>query len=235
MEITKMNLEGKSALITGASLGLGRALARKLADAGVKVAMVARGEEQLAEAVAHARAGGGEAHGFAFDVGDKEAIHRLTGAAAAVVGPIDILVHGASTLGPLPMPLLLDLECEDLVRVLEVNLLGPFRLTRAIAGSMLLRERGVVLFISSDAAKEAYPRWGAYGVSKAALEQLARSFEAEIGAGAGSGSALSFLSVDPGEMNTQMHRQALPEADPATLADPADVAARLVTLLRGRS
>ncbi len=228
-----MNLEGKSALVTGASLGLGRALARQLADAGVKVAMVARGEEQLAEAVGHARAGGGEAHGFAFDIGDKEAIHRLTGAAAAVVGTIDILVHCASTLGPLPMPLLLDLDGEDFVRVLEVNLLGPFRLTRALAGSMLLRERGVVLFVSSDAAREVYPRWGAYGVSKAALEHLARSFEAEIGAGARTG--LSFLSVDPGEMDTQMHRQALPEADRATLADPADVAARLVAMVRGRS
>jgi NAD(P)-dependent dehydrogenase (short-subunit alcohol dehydrogenase family) len=227
VEDTIMNLDGKSALITGASLGLGRALARQLADAGVKVVLVARNEEPLAKAVAHARAGGGEAHGLAFDVGDKEAIHRLAGAAAAAVGPIDILVHAASTLGPLPMPLLLDLECEALQRVLEVNLLGPFRLTKAIAGSMVLRERGVVLFVSSDAATEAYPRWGAYGVSKAASDHLARSFAAELAAVP----ALRFLSVDPGEMNTRMHRQALPEADPTTLADPADVAARLVSLI----
>jgi NAD(P)-dependent dehydrogenase (short-subunit alcohol dehydrogenase family) len=83
-----------------------------------------------------------------------------------------------------------------------------------------------VVHISSDAAVEAYPRWGAYGVAKAAQDHLARTFAAELGE-----HGIHFLSIDPGEMNTQMHAAAIPEADPATLADPAQVAARIVRLL----
>jgi NAD(P)-dependent dehydrogenase (short-subunit alcohol dehydrogenase family) len=168
---------------------------------------------------------GGEAHALAFDVGDKEAVHRIAGAAAALVGNIDIVVHAASTLGPLPMPLLLDTDCEDLEQVLAVNVLGPFRLTKALAGPMVLRQRGTVLFVSSDAAVSAYSGWGSYGVSKAAQDHLARSFAAEL-------DPVRFLAVDPGEMDTKMHADAMPDADRSTLASPADVAARLVTILR---
>src|SRR4029077_18551738 len=123
----------------------------------------------LGEIVAQIKESGGEAHALAEDVGDKGAIHRIAGAASALVGPIDLLVHNASTLGPVPLRLLLDTDCEDLERALAVNLVGPFRLTKAIAGGMALRGRGVVVHVSSDAATSAYPRWGAYGVSKAAL------------------------------------------------------------------
>jgi NAD(P)-dependent dehydrogenase (short-subunit alcohol dehydrogenase family) len=91
---------------------------------------------------------------------------------------------------------------------------------------MVLRRRGVVVFVSSDASVNGYPRWGAYGVSKAALDHLARTWGAEL-----EGTGVRVLSVDPGEMNTQMHADALPDADPATLADPRDVAARIATLV----
>ena len=218
-----MNIRGQAALVTGASKGLGRALAIALARRGARVVMVARGEAELADAVAAARTEG-EAHGLAFDVGDKEAVHRIAGAAAALVGSPSILVHGASTLGPLPMPLLLDTACEDLERVLAVNLVGPFRLTKALAGPMLLARRGTVLFVSSDAATSAYRRWGAYGVSKAAADHLARTLAAEL-------DPLRFFAVDPGEMDTQMHAAALPESDPATLARPAVVADAFVKIL----
>src|ERR1700744_838062 len=203
-----------NALITGASRGLGRALAVELARVGAQVVLVARESEELHAAVAEIRAADGAAHAVAADVVNKEAIHKIAGAAAALVGPIDLLIHNASTLGPTPLPLLLDTECEDLERVLAVNLVGPFRLTKAIAGSMALRGRGLVVHISSDAAVSAYPGWGAYGVSKAALDHLGRSWAAEL-----SGTGVRVLSVDPGEMNTRMHADAIPEADPATLAD----------------
>lgn len=220
-----MQIRGAAALVTGASRGLGKELSRALAREGARVVMVARGEEELDAAVREIRAEGGEAHGLAFDVGDKDAVHRIAGAAAALVGPVDLLVHNASTLGPLPMPALLDTACEDLERVLAVNLVGPFRLTKAVAGSMALRGAGTVLFVSSDAAVEAYPGWGAYSVSKAAADHLARLFAAEL-------EPVRFLAVDPGEMDTRMHADALPDADPSALARPADVAARIVARLR---
>src|SRR4029078_4306552 len=98
----------------------------------------------------------------------------------AAIGAIDVLVNNASTLGPVPLRLLLDTDCEDVERALAVNLVGPFRLTKAVAGPMVLRGRGTIVNITSDAATEAYERWGAYGASKAALEQLGGVWAAEL-------------------------------------------------------
>ena len=223
-----MEIEGAGTLISGGGRGLGRALGAALAREGARVVLVSRTEAEVAEAAGAIRAAGGEAHALVADVGAKEDIHRIAGAAAGLVGPIDVLVHNASALGPTPLRLLLDTECEDLSRVLEVNLLGPFRLTRAIAGGMALRGRGLVLDVTSNASVSAYPRWGAYSVSKAALDHLGRLWAAEL-----DDTGVRVLSVDPGEMRTRMHADAMPEADPATLADPADVAERIVRLIRG--
>jgi NAD(P)-dependent dehydrogenase (short-subunit alcohol dehydrogenase family) len=228
-EAMDSSFAGVNAVITGASRGLGRALAVELAAAGARVVLVARASADLDAAVAAIRAAGGVAHALAADVGDKQAIHAIAGAAAALTGPIDLLIHNASTLGPTPLPLLLDTECEDFEHVLAVNLVGPFRLTRAIAGAMALRGGGLVVHITSDAATNAYPRWGAYGVSKAALEHLSRSWAAELGP-----LGVTLLTIDPGEMDTAMHAAAMPEADRTALARPEAVARAIVALLTAR-
>ena len=121
------------AVVTGGSRGLGRALGHALAAAGARVVLVARERAPLDEAVAAIRARGGEAHGIAADVGDIDAAFAIAGQAAALVGPVDLLINNASTLGPVPLRLLMDTDCEDLSRALAVNLVGPFRLTKAIA------------------------------------------------------------------------------------------------------
>ena len=221
-----MDMHGRAALVTGASRGLGRALALRLAQAGARLALVARDPGPLAEVAAAIRAAGGIAHAIAGDVGDKLAIHRIAGQAQGLVGEIDLLIHAASTLGPTPLRLLLDTECEDLAAVLETNLVGPFRLTKILAGAMALRGAGVVVHVSSDAAVEAYPRWGSYGVSKAAQDHLGRILAAEL-----DGTGVRVLAIDPGEMDTAMHAAAVPDADPATLQRPADVAARIVAMI----
>jgi NAD(P)-dependent dehydrogenase (short-subunit alcohol dehydrogenase family) len=222
-----MEIRGIGALVTGASRGMGAALARELARAGARLVLVARGEEELERVAEGIRADGGVAHAFAADVGDKRAVYPIAGAAESLAGPIELVVHNASTLGPSPLRPLLDTDCEDLERALAVNFVGPFRITKAIAGGMRLRRRGLVLLVSSDAAVAAYARWGAYGASKAALDHLGRIWAAEL-----EGTGVRFLTVDPGEMNTAMHAEAIPEADPSTLADPAEVARRIVDLIR---
>jgi len=221
-----MKLQGKAALVTGASRGLGQALAEELAARGAKVVLVARGAEALDRAAAKIREAGGVAHALAGDIAEKSAVHGLAGAAASLVGPIDLLVHNASILGPTPLRLLLDTECEDLGEVLEANLVGPFRLTKIIAGSMALRGAGTVVHVSSDAAVAAYPRWGAYGVSKAAQDHLSRVWAAEL-----SELGVRVFAVDPGEMDTEMHARAMPEADRSSLADPRAVARRIADMI----
>ena len=219
-------LGGKAALVTGASRGLGAALGKELARRGARVVLVARGADALERVAAEIRCAGGEAHALPADMSDKEAIYPLAGAAAALVGPIDVLVHNASFLGPTPLRLLLDTACEDLGQVLETNLVGPFRLTKIVAGSMAMRGEGTIVHISSDASVAAYPRWGAYSVSKAAFDHLARLFAAELG-----DLGVRVFSVDPGEMDTAMHADAMPDADRASLARPDDVARRIVSMI----
>jgi len=222
-----MEIRNASVLITGGSKGLGRALGKALARGGARVVLVARGAEELNHTVEQIRNAGGEAYGIAADIGDKNSIYAIAGEAAALAGPIDILIQNASTLGPLPLRLLLDTDGEDLERALEVNLVGPFRLAKAIVGSMALRGRGLMISITSDAAIEAYSHWGAYGITKAALDHLTRILAAEL-----HDTGVCFLSIDPGDMDTRMHADAIPDADPATLGQPDDVAARILEIIR---
>jgi NAD(P)-dependent dehydrogenase (short-subunit alcohol dehydrogenase family) len=221
-----MKIQGQGALVTGASRGLGRALAEQLAARGARVALVARDAGPLRDVVAGIRGRGGDAHAIAGDIAAKDAVHRIAGQAQGLVGEIGIAVHNASTLGPTPLRLLLDTECEDLAEVLETNLIGPFRLTKVLAGAMAIRGAGVIVHISSDAAVEPYPRWGAYGASKAAQDHLSKILAAEL-----DGTGVRVLAVDPGEMDTVMHAAAIPDADRAALQRPEQVAARVVQMI----
>lgn len=207
-----MDLRTRVALVTGASRGLGLELSRALARAGVKVAMVARDAAVLDAAVARVRADGGVAEAIVADVGDPSAAIAIAAQVHARLGAPSIVIHNASTLGTVPLPLLGDTDPAVFAQTFAVNVIGPFALGRALVGAMVMAGSGVIVHISSDAAVEAYPRWGAYGASKAALDHLARIWGAEL-----DGTGVRVLAIDPGEMDTQMHADAIPEADPASL------------------
>ena len=211
---------GVRVAITGGTSGLGLSLVRECLARGAQVAFVARGRERVVR-VARQHPG---AHGIVGDVALKAEIHPIAVQIVGELGGLDVLVNNASDLGPAPLQLLADTGCEELERALATNLLGPFRLTKALLGALsaAARERGraVVVNVSSDAAVNAYPTWGAYGASKAALHHVSRVWDAELAT-----EGIRFLSLDPGDMDTPLHALAVPDADPATLKHP-DVAAR---------
>jgi NAD(P)-dependent dehydrogenase (short-subunit alcohol dehydrogenase family) len=210
------------AAITGGTSGLGLALVRELLARGADVAFVARGRDRV-EDVARAYPA---AHGIVGDISLKEDIHPIAIQTIGALGGLDVLVNNASDLGPAPLKLLADTDCEELERALATNVLGPFRLTKALLGALSAsaRERGgaVVLNVSSDAAINAYPSWGAYGASKVALHHMSRIWDAELTA-----DGVHILSVDPGDMDTPFHALAVPDADPASLKRPEESAREL--------
>ena len=213
--------------ITGATSGLGLALAEAFAARGDKVAFVARHADKVA---ATARRIEGS-HGIVGDVSKKEDAHAIALQIGAALGGLDVLIHNASSLGPVPLALLADTECEDFETALATNLLGPFRLTKALLGmlSASAREgeargaRSLVVNITSDAGVTPYAGWGAYGASKAALAQMSRIWDEELRT-----HGVGVVAVDPGDMDTPMHAAALPDADPAALKRPRDAAREIV-------
>jgi NAD(P)-dependent dehydrogenase (short-subunit alcohol dehydrogenase family) len=213
---------GLRVAVTGGTSGLGLALVRELLGRGARVAFVARTPPRVAQA---ARAHPG-AHGIVGDISVKEDIHPIALQIVGESGGLDVLVNNASDLGPTPLRLLGDTDCEDLERALAVNVLGPFRLTKAVLGALAVSARegrgALVVNVSSDAAVNAYPRWGAYGASKAALRHLSAIWDAELAA-----EGVRFLSIDPGDMDTPLHAAAVPDADPATLKRPETAAREL--------
>jgi NAD(P)-dependent dehydrogenase (short-subunit alcohol dehydrogenase family) len=213
---------GLRVAVTGGTSGLGLALVRELLSRGARVAFVARTRERV-EQVARENRG---AHGIAGDVAAKDDIYPVALQVTGELGGLDVLVNNASDLGPVPLAMLSDTECEDLERAFATNVLGPFRLTKALMGALAASARegrgAVVLNISSDAAVNAYPGWGAYGASKAALHQLSRIWAEEHAA-----DGVRILSLDPGDMDTPMHAAAIPDADLSTLKAPAQAAREL--------
>ena len=223
------SLRGLRIAITGGTSGLGLALVKRLVEAGADVAFIARRRSGV-ERVGRQYPG---AHGIVGDVSQKDEIHPIAIQLLGALGGLDVLVNNASSLGPVPLALLADTECEDLERALATNLLGPFRLTKALLGSLAAtaREAGapLVVNISSDAAVTPYAGWGAYGASKAALAHLSRIWDAELTA-----EGIRVLSIDPGDMDTPLHELAVPDADRASLKNPDQAAAEIVDLIAAR-
>lgn len=217
------DLRGARIAITGGTSGLGLALVREWHRRGAAVAFVARDAENVAR-IAAANDG---ALGIVGDISKKDWIHPIALQILARLGGLDVLVNNASSLGPVPLAPLADTECEDLEAALATNLLGPFRLTKALLGALRTsaaeRRGGVVMNISSDAAVTPYPNWGAYGASKTALRHLSAIWDLEV-----DGTGVRILSRDPGDMDTPLHKLAIPDADPSTLLKP-DAAARDIT------
>jgi NAD(P)-dependent dehydrogenase (short-subunit alcohol dehydrogenase family) len=210
----------KNAIITGASRGLGLALARALAQRDWRLVIDARGADALEKAADELRH---QTHveAIAGDVSDEW--HRAVLVDAAG-GRIDLLVNNASTLGPSPQPELADYPTTELERVYKVNLHAPLALIQLALP--LIPAGGRIINVTSDAALEAYVGWGGYGSSKAALDQLTSIFAAEQ-------RGLQIYAVDPGDMRTQMHQEAFPGEDISDRPMPEEVVPGLLELIEG--
>jgi NAD(P)-dependent dehydrogenase (short-subunit alcohol dehydrogenase family) len=222
---TAVDLKELRIAVTGGTSGLGLALVRQLVARGARVAFIARTVENVEQIAKETGA-----CGIVGDVGRKEDIYPVALQVLGNLGGLDALINNASALGPTPLSLLADTECEELEQALAVNLLGPFRLTKALFGALAASartERGaVVINVSSDAAITPYARWGAYGASKAALRHLTTIWAEEVKA-----QGIAFLSLDPGDMDTPLHALAVPDADRTTLRPPEDAAKEIVRSL----
>jgi NAD(P)-dependent dehydrogenase (short-subunit alcohol dehydrogenase family) len=213
--------------VTGGTSGLGLALVEALSARGDAVAFVARDAARV-RAVAARVAG---SHGIVGDVTRKGDAHPIALQVGGALGGLDVLVHNASSLGPVPLALLADTECEDFETALATNVLGPFRLTKALLGLLAssARESGatgpraLVVNVTSDAAVTPYAGWGAYGASKAALAHMSRIWHEELAP-----HGVAVIAIDPGDMDTALHAVAIPDADPATLKRPRDAARELI-------
>ena len=210
------------AIVTGASRGLGLALARSLAEDGWTLIVDARGAEALETARADLAARGGRVVAVPGDVADAR--HR-TDLLRAVdgIGRLDLLVNNASALGPSPQPTLAEYPLDVLRDVYEANVIGPLALTQLVL-PRLRSSHGRVVNITSDAAVEAYPGWGGYGASKAALEHASAVLAVER-------PDLRVLVVDPGDMRTEMHQDAFPGEDISDRPDPESRLPGLLALL----
>jgi NAD(P)-dependent dehydrogenase (short-subunit alcohol dehydrogenase family) len=211
------------ALITGASRGLGQALARELSARGWSLVLDARGAKALDETVSSLR--GGPVIAVVGDVSSPD--HRAELAAAvAQAGRLDLLVNNASHLGPSPQPQLADYPIDELARVYEVDVLAPVAITQ-LALPWLVASGGALINVTSDAAVEAYEGWGGYGSAKAALDQVTAVLAAEQ-------PDVGCYAFDPGDMRTKMHQQAFPGEDISDRPEPETVLPALLQLVDER-
>lgn len=212
-----------TALITGASRGLGRALASALAGMGWDLVIDARHEEALS-AAADELPPGSRVVAIAGDVTDPD--HRAALAdAVAQMGTLDVLVNNASALGPSPLVTLEQVGVDDFGSVLETNVVAPLAIFQAV--STHLSPDAAIINLTSDASVEAYQGWGVYGASKAALDQLSVILAVER-------PDLAVYAFDPGDMRTQMHQAAFPGEDISDRPEPDSVVPALLSLLEAR-
>jgi NAD(P)-dependent dehydrogenase (short-subunit alcohol dehydrogenase family) len=215
------DMEQRVALITGASQGLGRALAEALADRGWSLVLDARRADRLDRAASEL-ATRTKVVAIAGDVTDPEHRDRLVHAVHDL-GRLDLLVNNASTLGASPLPALESIGLDVLRRTYEVNVIAPLALTQQLLGP-LVESRGTIVNVTSDAAVEAYPEWGGYGSSKAAFEHLSAVLAVEQ-------PEVRVLVTDPGDMRTEMHQDAFPGEDISDRPLPDAIVPALVELI----
>lgn len=207
----------KVVMITGASRGLGKALTLAFAKEGARLAICSRSPKGLFEVKEEAESLGAEVLAVTADISRTRDVERFVVMAEEAFGQIDILINNASILGPSPMPLLIDYPEEDFVEVLRVNSISPFLVTRRVISGMLQRNQGSIINVTSEAGSVGYAGWGAYGISKFAVEGLTETWADEL-----SSTKVRVNMVDPGEMDTVMHQLAVPDCD-YPLAKPEDV------------
>ncbi|MEH7223733.1 SDR family oxidoreductase [Bacillus sp. JJ1566] len=210
-------MKNKVVMITGASKGLGKALSLAFAKEGATLAICARTKESLLKVKQEAESFGATVLAVTADVSKSRDVERFVALAEEAFGKIDILINNASMLGPSPIPLLLDYPEEDFMEVLRVNALSPFSVTRRVVVGMLQRNQGSIINVTSEAGHIGYAGWGAYGISKFAVEGLTETWADEL-----SETGVRINMVDPGEMDTEMHQLAVPNCD-YPLAKPEDV------------
>ncbi|MCG7343745.1 SDR family oxidoreductase [Sporosarcina sp. ACRSL] len=210
-------------MITGASKGLGRAMTLAFAKQGVRLAICARGEELLRKVELEARDLGAEVIAINADVSITKDVDRFVSIVEEAYGRVDVLINNASTFGPGPT-LLIDYPDLNFEEVLRVNTLNPFLVTKRVLPGMLTRNKGRILNITSEAGKTGFAEWGAYGISKFAVEGLTQTWADEL-----EETGVSICMVDPGEMDTEMHKIAVPDCD-YDLGDPNEVAEVFVSI-----
>lgn len=210
-------LKNNVVMITGVTQGLGKALTLTFAKEGAKLAVCARRKNELEEVKLEAEALGAEVLAVTADVSDPRDVEKFVALTEETYGRIDVLINNASILGPSPMPLLLDYPEDDFAEVIRVNSISPFLVTRRVLPVMLKQNEGSVINVTSEAGHVGYAGWGAYGISKFAVEGLTETWADELNQ-----TNVRMNMVDPGEMNTEMHALAVPDCD-YELADPNDV------------
>lgn len=221
------DLDGRVAMISGGSRGLGRALARRFAEEGAAVSVCARGEDDLARVAEAVRSAGGRSVAVPADVSSARDVERWFEATEAALGTPDVVVNNASVLGPLvPVE---DFPEDAWREVLEVNLTGAFLCARA-AVPRLRRTRGSIIHVSSGVGDHGRPEWGAYSVSKNGVEALSEMMAGEL-----EEDGVRSNVVDPGAMRTEMRAAAYPEEDPETLPRPYRVTDVFVHLASDRA
>lgn len=209
----------KVVMITGASKGLGKALTQYFAKEGYNLAICARNESAIEGVRKEAEQLGADVLAASADMSSAKDVERFVALTEEYFGKIDVLINNASILGPSPMPYLLDYPEQDFEEVLRVNTIGPFLVTRRVLPIMLQKQQGSIINITSEAGATGYAGWGAYGISKFALEGLTETWADEV-----SESGVRVNMVDPGEMDTDMHALAVPDCD-YDLAKPEDITA----------
>ena len=221
--MNNVTLQGRIALVTGASRGIGRAVSLQLAQAGAHVVLVGRTQGALEEADDEIRAAGGHATLLPMDLRDADKIDPLGPSLNARFGRLDILVHNAGALGKLTPAG--HITPKDFAECVAVNLAATYRLIRTCAPLLAASDAGRAVFVTSSVARSPRAFWGAYGATKAGMENLVLSWADEV-----ENTALRVNLYDPGRTATRMRAQAFPGEDPNTLPKPEDVARGLVEL-----